>query len=88
MRISDIRHRLRTANELAQKNLKAAQSGMKPWYDWKAKTRVFKPGNQVLILLPIHGNPPQACFCGPFTIAEKVNKVDYIVNTTGRRKAR
>ena len=31
VQISDIRHRLRTANELAQKNLKAAQSGMKLW---------------------------------------------------------
>ena len=88
VRISDIRHRLRTANELAQKNLKAAQSGMKTWYDRKARTRVFKPGDQVLVLLPVHSNPLQARYCGPFTIAEKVNEVDYIVNTTGRRKAR
>ena len=88
VRISDIRHWLWTANALTQKNLKAAQSGMKSWYDRKARTRVFKPGDQVLVLLPIHGNPLQARYCGPFTIAEKVNEVDYIVNTTGHRKAR
>ena len=52
--MSDIRHRLRKANELAQKNLKAAQAGMKTWYDKRARTRVFKPGDQVLVLLPIH----------------------------------
>ena len=38
-RMSDIRHRLRKANELAQKNLKAAQAGMKTWYDtWRSST--------------------------------------------------
>ena len=88
VRISDIRHRLRTANELAQKNLKAAQSRMKLWYDRKARTRVFKPGDEGFVLLPIHGNPLQACYCGPFTNAEKVNEVDYIFNTTGHWKAR
>ena len=45
-RMSDIRHRLRKANELAQKNLKAAQAGIKTWYDKGARTRVFKPGDQ------------------------------------------
>ena len=88
VRISDIRHQLQTANELAQKNLKAAQSEMKSRYDRKARTRVFKPGDQVLVLLPIHGNSLQACYCGSFTITEKVNEVDYIINTTGRRKPR
>ena len=86
--MSDIRHRLRKANELAQKNLKAAQAGMKTWYDKRARTRVFKPGDQVLVLLPIHSHPLQAHYCGPFTIAKRVNEVDYIVNTPGRRKAR
>ena len=88
VQISDIHHWLRTANELAQKNLKAAQSGMKTWCDRKARTRVFKPCDQVLVLLPIHGNPLQASYCGPFTIAENVNEVDYIINTTRHRKAR
>ena len=88
VRISNIPYQLRAANYLAQKNLKAAQSGMKTWYDRKARTWVFKPGNQVFVLLPIHGNPLQVHYCGSFTITEKVNKVDYIVNKIGCRKAR
>ena len=38
------------------------------------------------MLLPQHGQPLQACYCGPNTIEQKVNEVDYIVKTPGRRK--
>ena len=87
-RMSNVRHRLRTANELAQKHLKAAQSTMKTWYDRKSRDRVFKSGDKVLVLLPVHGSPLQARYCGPYTIEEKVNSVDYVISTPGRRKAK
>ena len=86
--ISDVRERLKMANELAQENLKFSQNRMKQWYDKKAKFRTFQPGDQVLVLLPIHGQPLQARYCGPYTIEQKVNDVDYIVETPGRRKER
>ena len=76
------------ANELAQKNLKSAQGRMKQWYDKKARFRIFRPGDQVLVLLPIHGQPLQARYCGPYSIEQKVNEVDYLVKTPGRRKER
>jgi len=42
----------------------------------------------VLALLPVHGSLLQACYCGPFTIEEKVNSVDYVISTPGRHKAK
>ena len=68
--------------------MKNAQLHMKTWYDKKARARSFKPGEKVMVLLPLHGNPLQARFCGPFTILEKLNDVDYIVSTPGRRKSK
>ena len=87
-RISDVRLKLQTANRFAQENMKKAQCNMKTWYDKKARKRSFKPGERVMVLLPIHGNPLQARFCGPFTVLEKLNEVDYIISTPGRRKSK
>ena len=61
---------------------------MKQWYDKKAGFRTFQPGDQVLVLLPIHGQPLQAHYCGPYTIEQKVNDMDYVVKTPGWRKER
>ena len=85
-RMSNVRDRLHTANELAQKHLKKTQSAMKTWYDQKARDRVFKCGDKVLVLLPVHGSPLQVRYCGPFTVDKKVNSVDYIISTPGRHK--
>ena len=85
---SDVRERLRKANEFAQKNLKSAQHRMKVWYGKKARYREFNPGDKVLVLLPIHGDPLQARYSDPYTIERKVNEVDYVVNTPDRRKER
>ncbi|XP_065894244.1 uncharacterized protein [Dysidea avara] len=84
--ITDVRERLKVANKLAQKNLRSSQSRMKQWYDKKARSRTFQPGDQVLVLLPIHGQPLQARYCGPYTVEQKVNDVDYLIQTPGRRK--
>jgi len=60
---------------------------MKTWYDRKARDRVFKYGDKVLVLLPVHGSPFQGHYYGPFTIEEKVNNVDYVISTPGHHKA-
>ena len=39
-------------------------------------TRRFKPGDKVLVLLPIHGHPLQAQYSGPFIVEKRVNNVD------------
>ena len=86
--ISDARERLRVANEVVQRNLKSSQDKMKVWYDWKARSRTFQPREQVLVFLPLHGQPLQARYSGPYTIEQKVSEVDYLVKTPGRQKER
>ncbi|KAK3100143.1 hypothetical protein FSP39_015288 [Pinctada imbricata] len=59
---------------------------MKSWYDKDARNRVFKPGDKVLVFLPIPGHPLQARYFGPYEIESKISDVNYVVKTPGRRK--
>ena len=72
---------------MAQEKLRDTQKQMKTWYDRNARTKIFHPGDQVLVLLPIHGSPLQARYCGPYTVEKKLSDIDYVINTPGRRKS-
>ena len=37
-------------------------------------------------MFPLPGNPLQAKYCCPYTILEKLNPVDYLIDTPNRRK--
>ena len=64
-KVSELRYRLTKPRESARKNLKDAQGTMKRWYDKHVKRRSFDVGDEVLILLPIPGDPLQAKYSGP-----------------------
>ena len=87
-RVSDVHFKLQKENEFARENMKKAQCNMKTWYEKKARIRSFKPGERVMVLLPLYRSPLQARFCGPFTVLKKINDVDYIVSTLGRQKSK
>ena len=55
--MSDVRTKLTRACELARANLVSAQKSMKSRYDLNTVIRTFKPGQNVLALLPVLGNP-------------------------------
>ena len=74
------------ALEVAQHYLGAAQKKMKGYYDQKAKYCSFAPGEEVLVLLPLQGQPLAARYCGPYMIEKKVGDLDYLVATPDRRK--
>jgi hypothetical protein len=59
---------------------------MKRWYDKYARNRVFKPGDKVLVFLPIPGHPLRARYFGPYEIESKLSDVNYVVKIPGRRK--
>lgn len=84
--VSNFKERLSDALQLAKENLENSQGKMNSWYDKKATTRVFNPGDQVLLLLPIQGQPLQARFSGPYTVKEKINDVNYILSTPDHRR--
>jgi len=83
-------HKLQRAVELAKENLAVSQKRMKMKYDKrkKVKNRKFNPGDKVLVLFPVIGNPLQAKFHGPYVVERKVSDVNYVVMTPDRRKSR
>ena len=83
--VSNFRHKLSEACELAQNNLRSVQSKMKERYDKYTQSRSFHPGDYVLALLPVPGKPLQARYFGSHIIKEKVSDLNYI-STPDRRK--
>ena len=84
--VSDSRTKLFRACELARANLSSSQKSMKNKYDVDAVERSFKPGQKVLALLPVPGNPLNSRFFGPYVIQKKLSNLNYLVVTPDRRK--
>ena len=84
--VATFKHRLFRAGQIAKRNLQESQSKMKVWYDRKAKSRCFEPGDRVLVLFPVVGNPLQAKYSGPYKVVRKISDTNYLVKTPGTRK--
>ena len=84
--VATLKDRLFRAGQIAKRNLQESQSKMKVWYDRKAKSRCFEPGDRVLVLFPVVGNPLQAKYSGPYKVVKKISDTNYLVKTPGRRK--
>ena len=69
---------------MAKRNLQESRSKMKVLYDRKTKSRCFEPGDMVLVLFPVVGNPLQAKYSGPYKVAKKIIDTNYLVRTPGR----
>ena len=84
--VATFKDRLFRAGQIAKRNLQESQSKMKVWYDREAKSRCFEPGDRVLVLFPVVGNPLQAKYSGPYKVVKKISDTNYLVKTPGRRK--
>ena len=84
--VATFKDRLFRAGQIAKRNLQESQSKMKVWYDRKAKSRCFEPGDRVLVLFPVVGNPLQAKYTGPYKVVKKISDTNYLVKTPDRRK--
>lgn len=58
--------------------MSVTQSKMKSWFDRRAKSRSFNPGDQVLLLLPVPGSALEARY--------RVNERNYVVATPDRKR--
>ena len=84
--VATFKDRLFRAGQIAKRNLQESQSKMKVWYDRKTKSRCFEPGDRVLVLFPVVGNPLQAKYSGPYKVVKKISDTNYLVKTPGRHK--
>ena len=66
--VSNFKERLSKACSVAQECLKVSQRVMKTRADKKSEVRIFKPGEKVLLLLPLPGEPLKAKFSGPNSV--------------------
>ena len=84
--VATFKDRLFKAGQMAKRNLQESQSKMKVWYDRKTRSTCFEPGDSVLVLFPVVGNPLQAKYSGPYKVVKKISDTNYLVKTPGRRK--
>ena len=84
--VLELRDRLQETCELAKQELSKAQGRQKKYYDIRSKERVFKPGDQVLILLPTDANKLLMHWKGPFEVLERKNGHDYMIQLPDRIK--
>lgn len=82
----DMRDKLKTTRELAVTATNEARKKSKTWYDKKARARSFQPGDRVLVLLPVPGEPLRAKYQGPYEVVRKSGPVDYVIATKDKRK--
>lgn len=82
------RDQLRTAVENANKIAEQQRSNAKTWYDKRAVSRSFTPGDKVLVLLPVPGKPLHAKYHGPYTVLQQLGPVNYVIATPDRRKTK
>ena len=86
--VVEMRERLAEMAQLVAKHTAIRQQKQKQHYDKNAKSRSFKVGDQVLVLLPTAANRLKLHWTGPYKITKQVGRVDYEVEMPGRRQER
>lgn len=86
--VLEMRERLSKYLEEAEGNLQKAQKAQKTWYDRQARSREFKPGQKVLLLLPSSTNKLLAKWQGPYTVTRKMGPVTYEVLHPEKKKSK
>ena len=80
--VTTFKDRLFRAGQMAKRNLQESQNKMKIWYDRKTKSRCFEPGDRVLVLFPVVGNPLQAKYSGPYKVVKKISDTKIVTQNT------
>ena len=84
--VGEMRQRLLECWRIASENLESSHSKSKDRVDLNARERQFAPGQLVLLLLPLQGNPLSAKFSGPYPVLKRISKTTYVVSTPDRRR--
>ena len=82
--VMDLREKLENTCQLVQEQLKKSHSLYREQYNKKAKSRSFKIGDEVLLLLPTDRNKLLMHWKGPFKVVGRVGKLDYKVDLGSR----
>ena len=86
--VVQMREKLQTMTELAQRHMAEAQQYQKTWYDKAARQRTFSPGQKVLVMLPTSDSKLLAKWQGPFEVEKQLGPTTYQIATPGRPRSR
>ena len=75
--IFNLKKKLQHTCSLAREQLLKSQLSNKVYFDRRSSARRFTPGDKVLILLPTNPKKLLLQWKGPYTIAKRLNSVDY-----------
>ena len=70
--IMKLRDNISNALDIAKQQQELAHTKEKLWYDRNARAITYVPGQQVLVLLPVLGQPLAVKYQGPFTIIKQI----------------
>ena len=77
--VIELQDRLNECSQIAAQHANISSSRYKAYFDMKSQDRQFKPGDEVLVLLPSSSSKLLVSWNGPYKILERRGKVDYIV---------
>ena len=72
--------------EVANATEISRKSKSKVWYDKKSRSRLFDPGQLVLMFTTIPVSSLDAKYEGPYEVLETVDSVEYIISTPDKHK--
>ena len=78
--VIELRDKLTECAQIAAREADVSVSKYKSYFDLRSQDRQFKPGDEVLVLLPDSHKKLLVSWHGPFKVLEKRNKVDYLVD--------
>ena len=84
--VLELRNRIEETCKLVQRNLARAGDKYRQHFDKKAKMRVFKEGDQVLLLLPTKQNKLEMAWRGPLNVESRQGQFDYWIDVDGKKK--
>lgn len=84
--VFDLREKLSDVSELAVQNTNISADKYKSYFDLKSSKRLFKAGDEVLLLIPDRQGKLQLSWSGPFKVINKHGPVDYWIEINGKHR--
>lgn len=80
--VLELREKLAECAQLASQQADVSIARYKSYFDVRSQDRQFKPGDEVLVLLPSNSSKLLVAWKGPFKVLERRGKVDYLIDET------
>ncbi|XP_037794286.1 uncharacterized protein LOC119589789 [Penaeus monodon] len=84
--VIELKDKLEECAKIAARNAEISSTKFKSYFDLKSQDRKFRPGEEVLVLLPDNTNKLLMSWNGPYTVLECRNKVNYLIDEGGKPK--